>query len=86
MICDKCINREECSDYGEKLIRCKNFVSMTNEERIRLCTSTEELANILYEFVYYDIGDMHHPHRYFEPKKEFAKWLKQKRWRDGESE
>ena len=46
MICDGCLHKYNCAEYGEKLIHCEYFEPMTEQEFIQTC-DIEQLADVL---------------------------------------
>lgn len=46
MICDGCLHKHYCADYGEKLIHCEYFEPMTEQEYLQTC-NTEQLAEYI---------------------------------------
>lgn len=75
MICDGCWHKNNCADYGEKLIHCEYFEPMTEQEYLQTC-SIEKLAEVLYRF--YRDGRNDELQRYVSVnKKSFIEWLKQ---------
>ena len=50
MICDGCWHKNNCADYGEKLIHCEYFEPMTEQEYIQTC-NTEQLAESLFNIM-----------------------------------
>ena len=57
MICDGCLHKYNCADYGEKLIHCEYFEPTTEQEYLQTC-NTEQLAEYLADVCYGLLDDV----------------------------
>lgn len=76
IICDKCVHKMYCIDYGRKTDKCEYFDQMTEQEYIQTC-DTEQLAEWIVRIVDCEFCPVKKPCKKQPCKKQIERWLKQ---------